>query len=92
MSCGNPHSTDCRDVLAVVDEYLDGELDEARREAIVQHLDECAPCLRQYGLERAVRALVSRSCGCAPAPEHLRVEIVTRIRQISITYRSTGQQ
>ena len=72
----------------MVDEFLDGELDDDRRALIVAHLDECGPCLQQYGLEKAVKQLVHRSCGCAPAPDRLRVQIVTRIRQISITYRS----
>ena len=90
MSCGNPHATDCREVLSMVYDFLDGEVDDADRARIVQHLDECSPCLRQYGLEQAVKALVHRSCTCEHAPEHLRVQIVTRIRQISVTYRTTS--
>lgn len=90
MSCGNPHATPCPDVLAMVYDFLDGEVSAADRERIVEHLDECGPCLRQYGLEQAVKALVHRSCACQQAPEHLRIQIVTRIRQISVTYRSTG--
>jgi mycothiol system anti-sigma-R factor len=89
MSCGNPHATDCSEVLALVYDFLDGEATDADRARIRQHLDECQPCLRQYGLEQAVKALVHRSCACEQAPEHLRIQIVTRIRQISITYRTT---
>ena len=90
MSCGQPHETDCTEVLSMVYDFLDGEVDEADRARIVQHLDECSPCLRQYGLEQAVKALVHRSCTCEHAPDSLRVQIVARIRQVSITYRSTG--
>ena len=90
MSCGQPHETDCAEVLSLVYDFLDGEVDEADRARIVQHLDECSPCLRQYGLEQAVKALVHRSCTCEHAPDSLRVQIVARIRQVSITYRSTG--
>ncbi|MBK9738545.1 MAG: mycothiol system anti-sigma-R factor [Actinobacteria bacterium] len=86
MSCGNPHEQDCSEVLALVYGFLDGEIDDEMRRSIAQHLDECGPCLQQYGLESAVKALVHRSCSCEIAPEHLRVQIVTRIRQISITY------
>jgi len=89
VSCGNPHATDCSEVLAKVYDFLDGEVTDADRTRIVEHLDECGPCLRQYGLEQAVKSLVHRSCGCPPAPERLRVQIVARIRQISVTYRST---
>ena len=90
MSCGNPHATDCREVLSMVYDFLDGEVTDVDHQRIVQHLDECGPCLRQYGLEQAVKALVNRSCTCEHAPEHLRVQIVTRIRQISVTYRTTS--
>lgn len=85
MSCGNPHDKDCSEVLAMVYDFLDGELDDDGRMQIAKHLDECGPCLRQYGLEQAVKALVHRSCACN-APETLRVQIVTRIRQVSVTY------
>jgi len=88
MSCGNPHEQDCSEVLELVYGFLDGEIDDVSRARIAQHLDECSPCLRQYGLEQSVKALVHRSCACSAAPEQLRVQIVTRIRQISITYRS----
>jgi mycothiol system anti-sigma-R factor len=88
VSCGKPHEQDCSEVLALVYGFLDGEIDDASRDGIAKHLDECGPCLRQYGLEQAVKALVHRSCGCEHAPETLRVQIVTRIRQVTVTYRS----
>jgi anti-sigma factor (TIGR02949 family) len=90
MSCGHPHETDCREVLAQLDEYLDGELDADRRALFAEHLAECGPCLDQAVVERAVKERVGRCCGCSPAPEHLRVQIVTRIRQISVSYRRYG--
>ena len=89
MSCGKPHEMPCDDVLDLVYDFLDGEMDEADRARIAQHLDECQPCLSQFGLEKAVKALVHRSCTCEHAPESLRMQIVARIRQVSITYRST---
>jgi mycothiol system anti-sigma-R factor len=81
MSCGNPHETPCTEVLDAVYSYLDGEIDDHQRALIVQHLDECGPCLQQ----------LHRSCACESAPEQLRVQIVTRIRQVSVTYHSTEQ-
>ena len=36
---------------------------------IRHHLDECAPCLREYGIEQEVKALVARCCGNETAPE-----------------------
>ena len=90
MSCGQPHAVDCQTILAHVYEFLDGEVAAEERILIVQHLEECPPCLGQYGVERDVQALVQRSCACDHAPETLRVQIVARIRQVSITYRSSS--
>jgi len=84
MSCGSPHETDCREVLEEVYLYLDGEMDESERSRVRHHLDECAPCLRRYGLEQEVKVLVARCCGSAPAPEGLRARVMVRIQQVVV--------
>jgi len=76
MSCGEPHDTDCREVLAEVYFYLDLESTDERRDLIRHHLDECSPCLREYGIEQEVKALVARCCGGDIAP----VELKDRLR------------
>jgi mycothiol system anti-sigma-R factor len=83
MSCGDPHETPCSEVLEKVYLYLDGEADDHDHDHIRIHLDECAPCLRQYGLEQAVKALVARSCAEA-APVDLRERVLLRIQQVRI--------
>jgi mycothiol system anti-sigma-R factor len=82
MSCGKPHETPCTEVLARVYAYLDGELDQGGCSEVREHLDECGPCLREYGLEEAVKRLVGKSCGCDPAPEDLRAKVMGRIEQL----------
>ncbi|MEU9832964.1 mycothiol system anti-sigma-R factor [Streptosporangium sp. NPDC048047] len=82
MSCGKPHSTDCREVLDKVYDYLDGELDDGRCVDIREHLDECGPCLEEYGLEQVVKQLVAKHCGCDRAPEDLRAKVLRRIDQV----------
>ena len=84
MSCGNPHEVPCADVLEQVYVYLDGEIGPDECAKIREHLDECGPCLRQYGLDQAVKALVARSCGCELAPEDLRAKVLTRIREVRV--------
>jgi len=86
MSCGHPHDTDCAEVLDRIYVFLDHEMrDEAiSYDKIDEHLDECAPCLRKYDLERAVRAIVARSCGCDHAPDELRAKVLTKIRAVRI--------
>ena len=82
MSCGNPHETKCSEVLDRVYEYLDGELDEHDVAKIRQHLEECRPCLSQYDIDLALKALLRRSCVCEPAPQELRARIMVRITEV----------
>ena len=84
MSCGDPHEIDCRDILEQVYLYLDGEMPDEDCSKIRHHLDECAPCLRQFGLEQEVKALVARSCGCDVAPEGLRERVLLRLQSVRI--------
>jgi mycothiol system anti-sigma-R factor len=79
MSCGKPHETPCSEVLAGLYSYLDGEIDDDSTGHIRQHLDECGPCLREYGLEEAVKRLVHKCCGQEPVPGELRTKVLTRI-------------
>ena len=86
MSCGNHHETDCREVLDRVFEYLDNEMAELDCAKIKQHLEECGPCLQEYDLDQALKALIRRSCACEQAPDELRTRILTRITQVRIEY------
>ena len=83
MSCGDPHETPCSEVLETVYLYLDGECEDHAREHVRIHLEECAPCLRKYGLEQAVMKLVARSCK-EQAPEDLRERVLLKIQQVRI--------
>ena len=82
MSCGKPHEVPCSEVLDRVYSYLDGEIDKASGAEIKIHLDECGPCLREYGLEEAVKRLVHKHCGQEPVPEGLRAKVLTRIEAV----------
>ncbi|BCJ66530.1 mycothiol system anti-sigma-R factor [Polymorphospora rubra] len=84
MSCGEPHETDCTDVLAEVYLYLDLECGDERRSLIRDHLDECSPCLRQYGIEQEVKALVARCCGNEIAPVELRARLRARLSELVV--------
>ena len=83
MSCGKPHETPCAEVLERLYAYLDEELSAPAYAKIRQHLDECGPCLREYGLEEVVKQLVHRCCK-DPAPPELRTKVMARIQEIRI--------
>lgn len=88
MSCGDPHETDCAEVLQRVSVFLDHSLSDHSKvgySAIEAHLVECRPCLEEYGvhvedLQKAVRAALTRCCGNEHAPDELRLRVLQRIR------------
>ena len=80
MSCGDDHETNCDEVLAEVWLFLDQECDYTRRELLRQHLDECHPCLAQYGLEEKLKQLLARKCGGEQAPHALKARLRDQIR------------
>jgi mycothiol system anti-sigma-R factor len=90
MSCGNPHEVPCTEVLAMVYSYIDGEMDDGSYAEIRQHLDECGPCLREYGLDELVKKLVQKCCGHEPVPGELRVKVLTRIAAVRAEIETSG--
>jgi mycothiol system anti-sigma-R factor len=75
----------CADFLERIVCLLDDELDSGEVAHVKAHLEECAPCLQSYELQRTVKALVSRSCG-ETAPESLRQRVRVQIQEIQVTY------
>jgi mycothiol system anti-sigma-R factor len=75
-----PRGTCADDILDQVDAYLDRELSDNNCEEVREHLDHCASCLREYGLNEAVRRLVQKHCGCSSAPASLQAKVLVRIR------------
>ncbi len=74
----------CSEMLARVYGYLGGELSENECRAIRRHLDHCGLCLREYGLEEAVKRLVEKQVG-SNSPDELRAKILVRIREVRAT-------
>ena len=84
----NASDPDCSAVLGRVFFFLDNELEQADCAEIQHHLDECAPCLQKYDLERKVKALVARSCP-EHAPASLRERVLLSIRQVQVQITET---
>ena len=82
MSCGQPHETDCAEVLAEVWLFLDHECDEGRRKLLERHLDECRPCLAEYGLDEKLKKLLATKCAGDRAPAELKDRLRASIRTI----------
>jgi mycothiol system anti-sigma-R factor len=81
VSCGKPHETDCSQVLAEVWLLLDHECDQERKRKLEEHLDECHPCLEQYGIEEHLKELLARKCGGEHASDAFKQKLRASIRQ-----------
>ena len=78
------HETHCDIVLSEVYLYLDLECSENRRQLIQKHLEECTDCLREFGIETEVKALVGRCCGDERAPLELRDRLRQKLSQLEV--------
>ena len=75
----------CVDFLERIVYLLDNELDGGEVAEVKAHLEECAPCLQSYDLQRTVKALVARSC-IEHAPDSLRQRVRVQIREVQVRY------
>ena len=81
MSDCSDGKDECVEALQQLYLYIDGELPAEAIDSIRVHLEECSPCLREYGIEREVKALIERCC-CETAPEALRQSVLRRIQVV----------
>jgi mycothiol system anti-sigma-R factor len=70
--------TNCRQVLAQIYLYIDGELERPTIAGIEQHMQSCLPCHLRADWERDFKSYVGTSCREAQAP----VELLQRIRAL----------
>lgn len=82
MADNHEHSeaqVDCRQALAEIYTYLDGELTEEKRLLIAGHLEGCNPCIETFDFEAELRVVISTKARNDEVPESLRVRISERI-------------
>ncbi len=82
-------SAECDGVLERVYAVLDGEVSQAEVAAIHEHLEACAPCLEEYEVQAALKALVRRCC-VEQAPAQLRARIVESITRVTTVTTTTA--
>ncbi|HEU0192499.1 MAG TPA: mycothiol system anti-sigma-R factor [Mycobacterium sp.] len=79
-----PPGVDCAVVIAEVWTLLDGECTPDDKDRLRRHLEECPGCLRRYGLEERIKALIARKCGGDKAPSSLRERVRLEISRITV--------
>jgi mycothiol system anti-sigma-R factor len=76
---------DCTTALDRLYLFLDKEIDTASCTEIQQHIEDCAPCMSAYDVERIVKSLVHRSC-TETAPETLVQKVKFAIRTVEVRF------
>jgi len=64
-----PNSSQCQDALHEIYHLLAGELDDAKREQIAVHLEECTPCAEPYDFYAELRRVLQQRCHDTAPPE-----------------------
>jgi anti-sigma factor (TIGR02949 family) len=83
--CDGTGGLGCSDVERLLEEYLDCEADAATCEAIRVHLDACPPCHDLAEVDRIVKSLVARACGCESPSADFQLRLVAELRRRSIS-------
>jgi anti-sigma factor (TIGR02949 family) len=74
-------SAGCRDLLAHISAYLDGELDTVACATVERHCAECPRCRDLVeGLRRTIA--LCRETGSAPLPQDVRARARASIREL----------
>ena len=66
-----PLKPQCEEALHEIYDLLAGELDDAMRQKIASHLDECTPCAEPYDFYAELRHTVQQRCRDTAPPELL---------------------
>ena len=72
-------SAECRQLLALVSAYLDGDLEVGACESIETHCRECADCAE---IVAGLRDTAGRQAGSVPVPEAVRRRALARVRRL----------
>ncbi|MCB0991864.1 MAG: mycothiol system anti-sigma-R factor [Acidimicrobiales bacterium] len=85
MDAPDPHqqtsqSLDCQQALDRLYRFLDGQLDDARKDAIRHHLDSCGHCLEAFSFEAELKTVIARRA-VTPVPPGLKDRIAEQLRR-----------
>ena len=82
MTHASHNREDCRQMFAMLSEFLDGELDEISCREIEGHVRQCIPCEACFStLKRTVE--LCRETGSVPVPESLSLRLKEIVLSLS---------
>ncbi len=83
---------DCREMLALLSEYLDGELPVGQMREFETHICDCEPCIRFVDSLRRTRDGAKELPATTPEPPPVPPELLARIRGLYEAAKSGASQ
>ncbi|HVW44578.1 MAG TPA: mycothiol system anti-sigma-R factor [Amycolatopsis sp.] len=74
-------TVNCNQALAEIFLLLDRECSPERDAELRRHLEECPPCLEEYGIDEQLKQLLARKCGGDHAPDQLKQKLRASIHK-----------
>lgn len=71
----------CDEALAEIYLLLDHECSPDHEDQLRKHIDDCPPCLEEYGIDEQLKQLLARKCGGDHAPDELKSKLRASIRK-----------
>ncbi|WP_020670533.1 mycothiol system anti-sigma-R factor [Amycolatopsis nigrescens] len=79
--CGDSDKVNCDDALAEIYLLLDKECSPEHEAELRKHIEDCPPCLEEYGIDEQLKQLLARKCGGEHAPADLKSRLRASIRK-----------
>jgi anti-sigma factor (TIGR02949 family) len=80
MSCGN--GITCQEAVTIVQEFLDGVLEDASSERVRAHFEACSRCYPHLRFERSFREALARVGRGDGAPPDLKRRVVDLLAEV----------
>ncbi|MFD9895607.1 mycothiol system anti-sigma-R factor [Amycolatopsis sp. NPDC059027] len=75
----------CEEALAEIYLVLDKECSPERDAVLRKHIEDCPPCLEEFGIDEQLKQLLARKCGGDHAPDDLKSRLRASIRKTVAT-------
>ena len=76
-------AVDCEAVMAKLYEFLDGEIDQSRRQELEGHLHGCVSCFEAFDFEAELREMIkSKLAKDECCPDSLRQKVLDALNQV----------
>src|SRR3982750_4468822 len=71
----------CEEALSEIFQLLDKECSPTRDAELRKHIEDCPPCLEEYGIDEQLKQLLARKCGGDHAPADLKKRLRASTRK-----------